>query len=312
MKKNKIWITGSNGMVGQALSRYLMQKNNYEVIKTTRRNFDQTNQNKTKNWIIKNQPDVIIVTSALVGGIQLNSKIPANFLYENSMIALNIIKAAHEENCRKIIFLGASCMYPKNAKQPFEENSILDGKVEETNEGYAISKILGIKFIQLLNQQYGTSHIGIIPTASYGPNDCYDENKNHVIPALIKKIHNAKIKRQKNIILWGTGKAKREFIHVDDMARGILHIIENYKEKGPINLGTCEEITISKLSNTIADIIGYTGSIGFDKTKPDGIKRKILSDKKIKKLKWKSKISLEKGLKLAYLDYLNYLENAKS
>tara|TARA_B110000240_G_scaffold32688_1_gene35322 strand:+ start:1090 stop:2031 length:942 start_codon:yes stop_codon:yes gene_type:complete len=312
MKKNKIWITGSNGMVGQALNRSLVKKNNYEVIKTTRKNFDQTNQNKTKNWIIKNQPDVIIITSALVGGIQLNSKIPADFLYENSMISLNIIRAAHEAKCGKIIFLGASCMYPKKAKQPFEEDSILDGKVEETNEGYAISKILGIKFIQLLNQQYGTSHIGIIPTASYGPNDCYDENKNHVIPALIKKIHNAKIKRQKNIILWGTGKAKREFIHVDDMARGILHIIENYKDKGAINLGTGEEITISKLSNTIADIIGYTGSIGFDKTKPDGIKRKILSDKKIKKLKWKSEISLEEGLKLAYLDYLNYLENAKS
>ena len=312
MKKNKIWITGSNGMVGQALNRSLVKKNNYEVIKTTRKNFDQTNQNKTKNWIIKNQPDVIIITSALVGGIQLNSKIPADFLYENSMISLNIIRAAHEAKCGKIIFLGASCMYPKKAKQPFEEESILDGKVEETNEGYAISKILGIKFIQLLNQQYGTSHIGIIPRASYGPNDCYDENKNHVIPALIKKIHNAKIKRQKNIILWGTGKAKREFIHVDDMARGILHIIENYKDKGVINLGTGEEITISKLSNTIADIIGYTGSIGFDKTKPDGIKRKILSDKKIKKLKWKSEISLEEGLKLAYLDYLNYLENAKS
>lgn len=309
-KKNKVWITGFNGMVGQALNRNLMQNSNYKVLKTTRKILDQTNQNKTQKWISQNKPDVIIITSALVGGIQINSKIPADFLYENAIIGLNIIKAAHESNCKKIIFLGASCMYPKVAKQPFEENQILDGKVEETNEGYAISKILGIKYIQLLNKQHSCSHIGIIPTASYGPNDCYDENKNHVIPALIKKIHNAKMKKQKSITLWGTGKAKREFIHVDDMASGIIHILENYRENSPINLGTGEEVTIAKLSKTISKIIGYTGNINFDEKKPDGIKRKILSNKKLEKLKWKSRISLEKGLELAYLDYLDYLENS--
>lgn len=309
-KKNKVWITGFNGMVGQALNRNLMQNSNYKVLKTTRKILDQTNQNKTQKWISENKPDVIIITSALVGGIQINSKIPADFLYENAIMGLNIIKAAHESNCRKIIFLGASCMYPKVAKQPFEENQILDGKVEETNEGYAISKILGIKYIQLLNKQHGCSHIGIIPTASYGPNDCYDENKNHVIPALIKKIHNAKMKKQKSITLWGTGKAKREFIHVDDMASGIIHILENYRENSPINLGTGEEVTIAKLSKTISKIIGYTGNINFDEKKPDGIKRKILSNKKLEKLKWKSRISLEKGLELAYLDYQNYLKKS--
>ncbi len=309
-KKNKVWITGFNGMVGQALNRNLMQNSNYKVLKTTRKILDQTNQNKTQKWISENKPDVIIITSALVGGIQINSKIPADFLYENAIMGLNIIKAAHESNCRKIIFLGASCMYPKVAKQPFEENQILDGKVEETNEGYAISKILGIKYIQLLNKQHGCSHIGIIPTASYGPNDCYDENKNHVIPALIKKIHNAKMKKQKSITLWGTGKAKREFIHVDDMASGIIHILENYRENSPINLGTGEEVTIAKLSKTISKIIGYTGNINFDENKPDGIKRKILSNKKLEKLKWKSRISLEKGLELAYLDYQNYLKKS--
>ncbi|MDC3386432.1 GDP-L-fucose synthase [Gammaproteobacteria bacterium] len=309
-KKNKVWITGFNGMVGQALNRNLMQNSNYKVLKTTRKILDQTNQNKTQKWISHNKPDVIIITSALVGGIQINSKIPADFLYENAIMGLNIIKAAHESNCRKIIFLGASCMYPKVAKQPFEENQILDGKVEETNEGYAISKILGIKYIQLLNKQHGCSHIGIIPTASYGPNDCYDENKNHVIPALIKKIHNAKMKKQKSITLWGTGKAKREFIHVDDMASGIIHILENYRENSPINLGTGEEVTIVKLSKTISKIIGYTGNINFDEKKPDGIKRKILSNKKLEKLKWKSRISLEKGLELAYLDYQNYLKKS--
>ena len=309
-KKNKVWITGFNGMVGQALNRNLMQNSNYNVLKTTKKILDQTNQNKTQIWISQNKPDVIIITSALVGGIQINSKIPADFLYENAIMSLNIIKAAHESNCRKIVFLGASCMYPKDAKQPFEENQILNGMVEETNEGYAISKILGIKYIQLLNKQHGCSHIGIIPTASYGPNDCYDENKNHVIPALIKKIHNAKMKKKNSITLWGTGKAKREFIHVDDMASGIIHILENYSENSPINLGTGEEVTIAKLSKTISKIIGYTGNINFDVKKPDGIRRKILSNKKLEKLKWKSRISLEKGLELAYLDYQNYLKKS--
>ena len=309
-KKNKVWITGFNGMVGQALNRNLMQNSNYNVLKTTKKILDQTNQNKTQKWISQNKPDVIIITSALVGGIQINSKIPADFLYENAIMSLNIIKAAHESNCRKIVFLGASCMYPKDAKQPFEENQILNGMVEETNEGYAISKILGIKYIQLLNKQHGCSHIGIIPTASYGPNDCYDENKNHVIPALIKKIHNAKMKKKNSITLWGTGKAKREFIHVDDMASGIIHILENYSENSPINLGTGEEVTIAKLSKTISKIIGYTGNINFDVKKPDGIKRKILSNEKLEKLKWKSRISLEKGLELAYLDYQNYLKKS--
>lgn len=309
MKKTKVWITGANGMVGRSLRRNLAHKSSYDVLETTSKNFDQTNQLKTKNWIMKNKPDVIIITSALVGGIQLNSKIPADFLYKNSIIALNIIQAAHDANCKKIVFLGASCMYPKKAKQPFDENSILEGKVEETNEGYAIAKILGLKFIHLLNVQHNSKHISIIPTASYGPNDCYDETKNHVIPALIKKIHDAKKNKQQKITLWGTGLAKREFIHVDDMASGIIHILENYKEKTPINLGTGEEVTIKKLANIISKIIGYHGKIIFDKTKPDGVKRKILSNEKIKKIKWKNKITLEIGLKMVYQEYLKTIKS---
>ena len=302
--KNRIWITGASGMVGQALIRNLMQRNDYHILTTNRRNLDQTNQNKTKNWIAKNKPDIIIITSGLVGGIQQNSKIPSDFLYENSIIALNIIKSAHEIKCKKIIFLGASCMYPKKAKQPFSEDSLLDGKTEETNEGYAIAKILGLKYIQLLNDQFGSSHISIISAGCYGPNDCYDENKNHVIPALIQKIHNAKVSKKKDIILWGNGTTKREFIHVDDMASGIIYIMENYKEKTPINLGTGEELTIKSLANIISNIIGFKGKIIFDKTKPSGIKRKILSIKKIEKIKWKRKITIEEGLKVLYQEYL--------
>ena len=304
MNKKKIWITGAQGMVGQSIDRFLLKTKKYLVLKTSRKDFDQSNQVKTKNWIVKNNPDIIIICSAMVGGIHLNSKKPADFLYENSIITLNIIKAAHEANCKKIVFLGASCMYPKNAKQPFSEESILNGEVEKTNEGYAIAKILGVKYLDFLNQQYGTKHISIIPTASYGPKDCYDESKNHVIPALIKRIHNAKTKNKKEAVIWGSGNAKREFIHVDDMANGIMHIIENYKENSPINLGSGEEVTIKKLSKIICNVIGYKGMLIFDKSKPDGVKRKILSNHKLKKIKWKSSISLEQGIKMSYEEFL--------
>jgi len=308
MKKNKIWITG-NGMVGKALNRALSKDNKQEVITTTRKRLDQTNQKVTDNWIKKNKPDTIIITSALVGGIQLNSKIPATFLYENSLINLNIINSAHVHGCKKIIFLGASCMYPKKSKQPFKEKTIFEGKIEETNEGYGISKLIGLKMIEMLNQQYNKKYLTIIPAASYGPGDCYDESKNHVIPALIKKIHNAKIRGLKYVKLWGTGKAKREFIYVDDMASGIIHILKNYKDISPINLGTGNEISIKNLAETIKKIIGYNGEIIFDSSKPDGIKRKILDNSKIKKLNWSPKHSLEDGIFLTYKDFLKKFTN---
>lgn len=301
--KNKIWITG-NGMVGKSLAKKLANNKNYELLSTTKSELDQTNQDKTDNWIKNNQPNIIIITSALVGGIQLNSKIPATFLYQNSMINLNIINAARNNNCQKIVFLGASCMYPKNSSQPFKEDSIFDGKIEETNEGYGISKLIGLKMIEMINSQYNQSHITIIPAASYGPNDCYDETKNHVIPALIKKFHNAKIQNKDNVTIWGSGKPKREFIHVDDMASGIIHILENYKDNSPINLGTGKEYTIKEIANTIKDVVGYNGKISFDFSKPDGIKRKILDNKKLKRLGWNPKITIKDGIESTYQDFL--------
>ena len=306
--KNKIWITG-NGMVGKALVKNLSKDKKYEILTTTKKKLDQTNQKITDNWIKKNKPDVIVITSALVGGIQLNSKIPATFLYENSLINLNIINSAHKYNCKKIIFLGASCMYPKKSKQPFKEEAIFEGKIEETNEGYGISKLVGLKMLEMLNYQYNKSHLTIIPAASYGPNDCYDESKNHVIPAMIDKIHRAKVRKQKNIKFWGTGNIKREFLYVDDMANGIIHILKNYKDTSPINLGSGNEITIKNLSQTIKKIIGYDGKIVFDVSKPDGIKRKILDNSKIKKLNWKPSFTLEEGIELTYKDYLRKYSN---
>ena len=301
--KNKVWITG-NGMVGKALAKNLANNKKYELLSTTKTELDQTNQEKTHDWVKKNKPNIIIITSALVGGIQLNSKIPATFLYQNSMINLNIINAARENDCQKIVFLGASWMYPKNSDQPFKEDSIFDGKIEETNEGYGISKLIGLKMIEMINSQYNHSHITIIPAASYGPNDCYDETKNHVIPALIKKFHDAKINNKDNVTIWGSGKQKREFIHVDDMASGIVHILENYKENSPINLGTGQEYTIKDIAHTIKDVIGYKGNITFDTSKPDGIKRKILDNKKLKKLQWQPKIIIKDGIESAYQNFL--------
>ena len=303
-KIKKIWITGANGMVGKALIRNLSKKNNYKVLSTTRKSFDQINQSKTNLWVKKNKPDIVILTSALVGGIQINSKLPADFLYQNSLINLNIINAANENGCQKIVFLGASCMYPKLGKQPFKESTLMSGKVEETNEGYALSKILGLKLIDFLNKQYNKKHISIIPAASYGPNDCYDESKNHVVPALIKKIYSAKVNNKKSIVLWGTGKVKREFIHVDDMADGIVYIVEKYKHIDPINLGTGEEVTIKYLAKTISKIIEYKGKLIFDENKPDGIKRKILDSSKIKKIGWSHKINLYEGLNLQIKDFI--------
>tara|TARA_A100001011_G_scaffold347056_1_gene383863 strand:+ start:4239 stop:5171 length:933 start_codon:yes stop_codon:yes gene_type:complete len=306
--KNKVWITGINGMVGQALKRSISKSKSYNILESSRKDFDQTNQYETTKWLKKNNPDTIIITSALVGGIQINSKYPLDFLYQNSMIALNIINSANEINCQRLVFLGASCMYPKNSKQPFKESTILDGKVEKTNEGYGIAKILGTKLVEFMNIQHDRKYISIIPAASYGPNDCYDEKINHVIPALIQKFHNAKVNKNKYVEVWGTGNARREFLHVDDMASGIVFLLENYYENSPINLGTGEEISIKELAKLVAKVINFKGKISFDKSKPDGIPRKILNSKKIQSLGWKPSISLIDGLKKTYKIYLDNIK----
>ena len=221
------------------------------------------------------------------------------------MILLNILNASIKYSSKKVIVLGASCMYPKNSKQPFEESSIMCGNVEPTNEGYAISKILGLKYVQMINEQFQKNYICIIPAATYGPNDSYDISKNHVIPALIKKMHAAKISNENEVVLWGSGEVKREFIYIDDMANGILHILKNYKMNGPINLGTGLEISIKNLASQIAEIVDYNGKIIFDNTKPDGIERKILDSSKVNTLGWSFSTNLKDGLMLTYKDYLS-------
>lgn len=301
--KKKIWITGSSGMLGKRLCSILKKSDN-SILEGNTKIFDQTIQKNVRDWLQINMPDEIIVTSALVGGINFNLSNSAEFLYKNSMIALNIIQAAHDLNIKNLVFLGSSCMYPKNANQPIEESSLTHGEIEFTNESYGIAKILGVKLIEKINTQYNRKYLTIVPTAAFGPGDIYDEKKSHVIPTMIMKFHNAKVKNIKKLTFWGTGEAQREFIFVDDMAEGILFIKDNFKKNEMINLGTGIEIKIKELAFMIAEIIDYKGQIIFDKSKPEGVVRKILDNKKIKDLGWKPKFSLEEGIEITYKDYL--------
>jgi len=302
MSNKKIWITGSSGMLGKRLCPILKRLGN-SILEGNTKIFDQTIQKNVRDWLKINMPDEIIVTSALVGGINFNLSNSTEFLYKNSMIALNIIQAAHDLNIKSLVFLGSSCMYPKNAKQPIEESSLNKGEIEFTNESYGIAKILGVKLIEKINTQYNRKYLTIVPTAAFGPGDIYDKKKSHVIPAMIMNFHNAKVNNIKKITFWGTGEAKREFIFVDDMAEGILFIRDNFKGNEMINLGTGIEVKIKELAFIIAEITGYKGEIIFDKSKPEGVMRKILDNKKIKDLGWKPKYSLEEGLEITYKDY---------
>ncbi len=302
--KNKIWITAANGMVGKAIIKRLSSIDNYEIISTNRKDLEQTSQIDVENWIKKNRPNSIIICSSMVGGIHYNDKKAADFLYNNSLIALNIIHSAQKFNCQKVVFLGASCMYPKDASQPLKEESLMTGEIEKTNLGYGLSKILGTKLIELYNKQFKTDFKCVIPAASYGPNDCFNQEKNHVIPALLMKLHNAKVNHIKEVEIWGSGNALREFIHVDDMADGIIHVLEHYKDKTEINLGSGEEISIKNLVKLMSKIINYNGKIKYNIEKPEGVKRKFLDSSKIKKLGWSPKINLEEGIKKMYEEYL--------
>ena len=300
--KRKIWITGSSGMLGKRLYSILKKTDN-TILEGNTKIFDQTIQKNVRDWLEINNPDEIIITSALVGGINFNLSKSAEFLYKNAMIGMNIIQAAHDFDIKNLVFLGSSCMYPKNATQPILESSLNQGEIEFTNESYGIAKLLGVKLIEKINSQYSRKYLTIVPTAAFGPGDMYDEKKSHVIPAMIMKFHDAKVNNRKKITFWGSGEAQREFIFVDDMAEGILFIKNNFKKNEMINLGTGIEIKIKELAYLIAKIVDYKGEIVFDKSKPEGVIRKILDNKKIKDLGWKPRYSLEEGLEITYKDY---------
>ena len=310
----KIYIAGHRGMVGSAIVRQLRARmdSDTQLITRTHKDLDLASQQQVNDFISNEKPDQIYLAAAKVGGIHANNIYPADFIYQNLMIQANIIHAAHQNNIQKLLFLGSSCIYPKNVKQPMKEEVLLTNTLEPTNEPYAIAKIAGIKLCESYNRQYNRDYRSVMPTNLYGPGDNYHLENSHVIPALIKKFHTGKISNASKVTIWGSGNPKREFLYVDDMAAACVYIMNLDKEvyqqqvkpmQSHINVGTGEELTIKKLAETIAKITGFKGKIEFDTTKPDGSKRKLMDSTRLNMLGWHSKINLEQGLKKTYKDY---------
>lgn len=320
----KIYVAGHRGMVGSALVRFLQKEENNKIICKTHNELDLKNQSQVMSFFANEKFDQVYIAAAKVGGIYANHNFPAEFIYDNIMIQSNLIYASFIHGVKKILFLGSSCIYPKFANQPMTEEELLTGNLEPTNEPYAIAKIAGIKMCESFNRQYGISHgvdyRCIMPTNLYGPGDKYDDNNSHVIPALIKRFYECKIKKKKEIMIWGTGEAKREFLFVDDMARACVELMNYDKDKfskiispmcSHLNAGSGSDLSIYELAKTIAEIVGYKGNIFFDKTKPDGTPRKILNSDRLKSIGWAPTITLKEGLKISYEDFLNRYEDSK-
>ena len=305
MKKNsKIYIAGHTGLVGSAITRFLKKENYTNLILSTHKELELTDQAKVYKFFDRQKPEYVFLAAAKVGGILSNNTYPAQFIYSNLAIQTNIIDACYKYNIKKLLFLGSSCIYPKFAPQPMSEDDLLTGKLEPTNQPYAIAKIAGIIMCQSYNREYDTNFISVMPTNLYGTNDNYDLYNSHVLPALIRKIHEAKISNSKSVEIWGTGSAKREFLYVDDLAEACAFLMNNYNEIDIVNIGTGKEVSISELAEIIREVIGYKSNFHYDTSKPDGMPRKLLNVNKINKLGWKSKIDLKMGIQLTYEDFL--------
>ncbi len=300
MQSKKYYIAGHRGMVGSALKRKLESLGYNNIITRTSKDLDLRNQAAVNHFFQSEKPDYVFLAAAKVGGILANNTYRADFIYDNLMIQNNIINAAYQNNVEKLLFLGSSCIYPKLAPQPLKEDYLLTGELESTNEPYAIAKIAGIKMCDAYRAQYGCNFISVMPTNLYGPNDNYDLNKSHVLPALLRKFHEAKQNNSPEVIMWGTGKVYREFLHVDDLADACWYLMQNYNEKGLVNIGTGKDITILDLALLIKKIVGYEGEIAHDLSKPDGTPRKLLDVSKLNQLGWEAKVSLEDGIRKVY------------
>ena len=313
---DKIYIAGHTGLAGSSILRYLKKKGFKNLLLRTHSELDLTIQSKVEKFFSQEKPDYVFLAAAKVGGIQANNSYPADFIYKNMMIQANIINAAYENSVKRLLFLGSTCIYPKNIVQPMREDSLLTNVLEPTNEPYAIVKIAGIKLCESFNRQHGTDFRSIMPTNLYGINDNFHDENSHVIPALIHRFHKSKINGDSEVVVWGTGKVMREFLYVDDMAEASLFILEVDKKiynsfttptLSHINVGTGEEISIYELAKTIKEIVGYEGKLVFDNTKPDGPLRKLVDISLIKKIGWSHKVNLKKGLSNTYQWYVNNL-----
>ena len=304
-KNSKIYIAGHRGLVGSALVRNLEEKGYTNVIGRTSKELDLTVQADVNKFFEEEKPEYVILAAARVGGIHANNTYPAEFIYDNLMIQNNVIKAAHDHGVKKLLFLGSTCIYPKLAPQPIKEEYLLTGSLEETNEAYAIAKIAGLEMCKFFKRQYGDNFISCMPTNLYGPNDNFDLQSSHVLPALIRKFHEAKVNDQPTVEVWGTGTPLREFIYVDDMADACIFLMENYDGEQHVNIGTGEEVSIRELAETVKEVVGFEGELVFNTNMPDGTPRKLTVVDKLHGLGWKHKVSLNEGIRLAYDWFLN-------
>ena len=306
MDKNaRIYVAGHKGMVGSAIVRELERQGYHNLILRTHRELDLTRQDQVEDFFGIEKPEYVFLAAAKVGGIMGNATAKADFMYENMILEMNVIHAAWENGCKKLEFLGSSCIYPRLAPQPMPESCLLTSSLEETNEAYALAKISGLKYCEYLNGQYGTDYISVMPTNLYGPNDNYHPEHSHVLPALIRRFHEAKLSGAKSVTCWGDGSPLREFLYVDDLANLCVFLMNNYSGNETVNAGTGKELSIKELTELVAKVVGYEGEILWDVTKPNGTPRKLLDVSKAAKLGWTYKTELEDGIRLAYEDFLH-------
>jgi GDP-L-fucose synthase len=301
----KIYVAGHQGMVGVAIIQNLQEKGYNNIITRTRKTLDLRDQSKVFAFLEQERPDYLFLAAAKVGGIHANNIYRAQFIYENLAIQSNLIHGAYLAGVKDLCFLGSSCIYPRNCPQPIQESYLLTGPLESTNEPYAIAKIAGIKMCESYNQQYGTHYISVMPTNLYGPNDNYDLNNSHVLPALIRKAHEAKLRKDKELVVWGTGTPMREFLYVDDMAEACVFLMEKGISDGLFNVGTGADVTIKELANIVMEVVGFQGTIVFDSSKPDGTPRKLLDVSRMRELGWQAQVGLKEGIGRAYQDFLS-------
>lgn len=304
-KDSKIYVAGHRGMVGSAIVRALRKEGYENIITRTHKELNLTDQREVDAFFSQEKPDYVFLAAAKVGGIEANANALADFMYENMMLEMNAIHAAWQNGCRKLLFLGSSCIYPRMAPQPMKESCLLTSELEKTNEAYALAKISGLKYCEYLNRQYGTDYISVMPTNLYGPNDNYHPTHSHVVPALLRRFHEAKESGATEVTCWGDGSPLREFLYVDDLADLCVFLMNNYSGNETVNAGTGKEITIRELTEKIADVTGYKGRIVWDTTKPNGTPRKLLDVSKATRLGWTYTTELDEGLRLAYEDFLN-------
>jgi len=304
-KEAKIYVAGHRGMVGSAIVRELQNKGYHNIVTKTSKELDLRSQDAVRSFYETEKPQYVFVAAAKVGGIHANNIYRAEFLYDNLMIQNNLIHFAYESGVKKLLFLGSSCIYPKLAEQPLKEDYLLSGYLESTNEPYAIAKITGIKMCEAYRDQYGCNFISAMPTNLYGPNDYYHPENSHVLPALIRKFHEAKVSSKEEVEVWGDGTPMREFLYADDLANALVYLMENYNEKQFVNVGYGSDVTIKELAETVAKVVGFDGGMKYDSSKPNGTPRKLMDSSRLFSAGWKPKTNLEEGIRLAYQDFLN-------